>query len=269
MRYSLLIFSVFAFLILTSCVSFQDRTLSQEDRKSVSIIGNVDVTFTSYQFFHIIPQNSISKKAYTKLLEKAVQLYPQYNNIDVVNISANGTFNGLSLLIPLGLGSYLVSNWQTIHASGVVIATDGNVPINNRIEMPVIANQNSGIEQAMNNAARLIMNSLNRNSKLAIVNVSSNDRDFSEYVANELEYILVNNRFTVVDRSELNRIRIEQNFQLSGEVDDSTIVSIGKFAGADMVITGSITGTGETRRLRLRVLNTETAQVMAVASERF
>jgi hypothetical protein len=127
----------------------------------------------------------------------------------------------------------------------------------------------SGVEAAMNNAAGIIMNSLQRNSKLAIVNVSSSDRDLSEFVAGELEYILVNNRFLVVDRSELDRIRREQNFQLSGDVDDGTIVSIGKFAGADVVITGAITGTGETRRLRLRALSTQTAQVMAVTSEHF
>ena len=131
------------------------------------------------------------------------------------------------------------------------------------------SNQNSGIESAMNNAAAVIMDSFTRNSRLAIVNVSSNDRELSEFVAYELEFILVSNRYTVVDRSELDRVRMEQNFQLSGEVDDDTIVSIGKFASADIVITGAITGSGETRRLRLRALNTQTAQVMAVASERF
>jgi hypothetical protein len=127
----------------------------------------------------------------------------------------------------------------------------------------------SDVERAMNNAAEAVMSPLQRNSKIAIVNVSSADRDLSEFVAGELEYIMVNSRFTVVDRSELDRIRREQNFQLSGDVDDDTIVSIGKFAGADVVITGAITGTGATRRLRLRALNTQTAQVIAVASERF
>jgi predicted nucleic acid-binding protein len=127
----------------------------------------------------------------------------------------------------------------------------------------------SDVEAAMNNAAEAIMGSLQKDSTLAIVNISSTDRDISEFIANELEYILVNNRFTVVDRNELDRIRKEQNFQLSGDVDDNTIVSLGKIASAEVVITGAITGTGDTRRLRLRALNTQTALVMAVASERF
>jgi hypothetical protein len=55
---------------------------------------------------------------------------------------------------------------------------------------------------------------------------------------------------------------------MCGEVDDDTTVSIGKFAGADIIITGRVDGEGDLRRLRLRALNTQTAQVVGVASER-
>jgi hypothetical protein len=131
-------------------------------------------------------------------------------------------------------------------------------------------NGNSSIiETALSNASNELQVSLNKNSRIAIVNISSPDTDMSSFIASELEYLLVKNQFIVVDRSELDRIRLEQNFQLSGEVDDNTIVSIGKFVGADIVITGSITGIGSTRRLRLRALSTQTAQVMGVASEPF
>ena len=133
--------------------------------------------------------------------------------------------------------------------------------------------QQNDIVGALDNAARVIMNSLQernlRNQKIAIVNVSSFDREQSVFVAGELEYILVQNRFTIVDRIELDRIRREQNFQLSGEVDDDQIVSIGKFAGAGLVITGSITGSGSMRRLRLRVLDTQSAELRGSASEPF
>jgi hypothetical protein len=56
---------------------------------------------------------------------------------------------------------------------------------------------------------------------------------------------------------------------MSGNVDDSQIVSIGKFAGAGLVITGSITGSGNMRRLRLRVLDTQSAELRGSASEPF
>jgi curli biogenesis system outer membrane secretion channel CsgG len=78
---------------------------------------------------------------------------------------------------------------------------------------------------------------------------------------------MIKNGFIIIDRIQLDKIRLEQNFQLSREVEDETAVSIGKLVGADIIITGSITRTGALRRLCLRALNTQSAQVMAVASE--
>ena len=118
-----------------------------------------------------------------------------------------------------------------------------------------------------------IMNSLHErdlyNLRIAIVNISSSDIEQSIFIAGELEHILVQNGFPIVDRSELDRIRREQNFQISGEVDDNQIVDIGKFAGAGLVVTGSITGSGSMRRLRLRVLDTQSAELRSTASEHF
>jgi hypothetical protein len=133
--------------------------------------------------------------------------------------------------------------------------------------------QHNDIVSALDKAARDVMTSLQERNlkslKIAIVNIASQDSEQSTFVAGELEHILVQNRFTIVDRSELDRIRREQNFQLSGEVDDAQVVSIGKFAGAGLVITGSITGSGSMRRLRLRVLDTQTAELKGSASEPF
>jgi hypothetical protein len=141
------------------------------------------------------------------------------------------------------------------------------------VSLPSGQQRQDDIEGALNNAAKVIMAYLQErnlsNQRIAIVNISSTNREQSTFVAEELEVILDRNRFTIVDRSELDRIRREQNFQLSGEVDDTQIVSIGKFAGVGLVITGSITGSGSTRRLRLRVLDTQTAELKASASEPF
>jgi curli biogenesis system outer membrane secretion channel CsgG len=69
-----------------------------------------------------------------------------------------------------------------------------------------------------------------------------------------------------VDRQTLDVIRAELNFQHSGEVSDEDIISIGKFTGADVVITGAVSGRGEMRRLRLRVLDVKTAQILAMSA---
>jgi len=46
-------------------------------------------------------------------------------------------------------------------------------------------------------------------------------------------------------------------------------MSMGKFVGAKIVIVGSISGSGSMRRLRLRALNTQSAQVVGASSEAF
>jgi hypothetical protein len=124
----------------------------------------------------------------------------------------------------------------------------------------------ASLEDAVGGAADNLMTAINRNLKIAIVYVSSNDSKKAEYVVSELEYIMVNEGFTIIDRSQLDIIRQEQKFQISGEVDDNTAVSIGKILGADIIITGSITESP--KLLRMRALNTQTAEVVAVDSEK-
>lgn len=127
----------------------------------------------------------------------------------------------------------------------------------------------NSVEGSLERAANKIMEKIPANSRIAIVYVTSKDPDVTEYIANELEFIMVENSLTMIDRSQLDKIRNEQKLQLSGDVDDDQAVSIGKMAGANAIITGAVTGTGNLRRLRLRVLDTQSAQVITAASERF
>jgi hypothetical protein len=125
------------------------------------------------------------------------------------------------------------------------------------------------VEATLLRAGNTIMEKLAPRSRIAIVYVTARDAEVSEFIAGELEFIMVNKGFTLIDRSQLDRIRQEQALQFSGEVNDEQAVSIGKIAGADVIVTGAVTGTGDLRRLRLRALSTETGQVLAVASERY
>jgi hypothetical protein len=125
------------------------------------------------------------------------------------------------------------------------------------------------VEGSLARAANVIMGKVPPNSRIAIVYVTANNREISEYIEGELEYIMVGKGFTLIDRSQLDAIRKEQAFQGSGAVNDSQAVSIGKIAGANVIITGTVTGTGELRRLRLRALSTETGQVLIAASEKY
>jgi hypothetical protein len=133
----------------------------------------------------------------------------------------------------------------------------------------VPAVDDNSVEGSLARAADTIMAKLSPSSKIAIVYVTSNNTDVTEFISNELEFIMVGKGFLLVDRGQLDQIRQEQRFQLSGEVDDTQAVSIGKMAGANIIITGAVTGTGNLQRLRLRALDTQSAQVLVAASERF
>ena len=126
-----------------------------------------------------------------------------------------------------------------------------------------------GVEGSLARGAQHIMDDLTPHSRIAIVFVTAKDPEVAEFIAEELEFIMVDQKFTLIDRSQLDRIRKEQNFQLSGEVDDAQAVNVGKLSGANVIITGAVTGTGDLRRLRLRALDTQTAQVITTASEKY
>ncbi|MCL2880950.1 MAG: hypothetical protein FWF29_11960 [Treponema sp.] len=61
----------------------------------------------------------------------------------------------------------------------------------------------------------------------------------------------------IVDRQNEALIQAEQKFQMGGNVSDQEIMSIGKAAGANILITVSVIPQGNTQRLQIRVLDIE------------
>jgi TolB-like protein len=125
------------------------------------------------------------------------------------------------------------------------------------------------LDEGIHNSYTTISENLSDGIKIAIVNITSDNEEDREYIIEELSVLLVNaKKYTIVDRKTLEAIKMEQNFQMSGEVDDDSVVSIGQFLGADVVITGSVSGEGDRRRLRLKALDVKTAQILAMSSAR-
>jgi len=132
--------------------------------------------------------------------------------------------------------------------------------------------RHDGIDEEFNEKViPQIFNTLRQNiplrSRLAIVGIDSPNPNESAFYVNELTLQFVNSRnYTVVDRSDINAVFAEQNFQLTGYVDDDAIVSIGKFIGANVVITGSISGTGSQRRMVIKAIDVLTSEILAMVS---
>jgi TolB-like protein len=123
------------------------------------------------------------------------------------------------------------------------------------------------LDQAIRTAADRMLSDVKSGQTVAVLNFSSSSEQFSVYVLEELTDHLVNEKkFVIVDRRELDIIRREENFQMSGEVSDESAQAIGKKLGAQLVVSGSLTAIGKTYRFRTKVLNVESAVVESSSS---
>jgi TolB-like protein len=128
------------------------------------------------------------------------------------------------------------------------------------------------LDRAISTIVDTLIQDLPKNTTIAVLSVSTStsDRETGTYIMDELEYQLVDARqFKIVDRKTVDSIREEQNFQISGDVDDTSAVSIGKMLGANIVITGTLIARGNEQRISLRALDVKTAQIITMAREQF
>jgi TolB-like protein len=115
---------------------------------------------------------------------------------------------------------------------------------------------------AIQTSAQDIENNVQIGKTIAILNFSSQSEQFSAYTLEELSYQLVKGgKFVIVERKELDIIRQEEKFQMSGEVSDESAQAIGKKLGAQLVVSGSLIEMGNTYRFRIKVINVETAAI--------
>jgi hypothetical protein len=69
--------------------------------------------------------------------------------------------------------------------------------------------------------------------------------------------------FSVVDRQQLDVIRAELNFQMSGEVSDESAQSIGQMLGAQSIVSGAVGKIGPLYRVQVKAIEVQTAGVQA------
>jgi hypothetical protein len=129
---------------------------------------------------------------------------------------------------------------------------------------PAPASKADELDAAIRETSDYLNKQLPKGNKLVILNVQSEFPALSEYIIDELIANTVNDRvFSVVDRQQLNTIRAELDFQMSGEVDDATAQALGRMAGAQIIISGAVSRLGDLYRLRIRALSVQSAQIEA------
>jgi len=135
-------------------------------------------------------------------------------------------------------------------------------PVSTQAVSTPTASSSDELDAAIREASNYLNGQLPKGNKLLILNFQSEFPALSEYIIDELIANTVNDRiFTVVDRQQLDTIRAELGFQMSGEVDDATAQALGRIAGAQIIISGAVSQLGDLYRLRVRALSVQSAQI--------
>lgn len=132
------------------------------------------------------------------------------------------------------------------------------------ISVAVSFSQSKGvtIDNALTQAAEKFSSSLKNKTTVAILGISSSYNELSEYMLGELTTDIVQLRkLQVVTRANLDVIKKEMNFQLSGEVSDETMQQLGAKTGAQTVISGTFKPLGTLYVLDIQAFDVTTATI--------
>lgn len=120
------------------------------------------------------------------------------------------------------------------------------------------------VQTALKETAEQFSASLKPKSVVAIIGIHSESPVLSDFMLDELTLQLVQlKKLTIADRANLEAIKKEMSFQLSGEVGDESIQQLGAKIGAETVIQGTVKQLGKSARytLTIRALDVTTAAV--------
>jgi TolB-like protein len=130
-----------------------------------------------------------------------------------------------------------------------------------------------GYDQQVRNICVTVGDKLSSANKKTVAVVDFTDLDgtvtwLGRFLAEELSVGLASQaRGTeVIERTQLKAILQEHKLSTSGVIDPQTARQLGQFAGAEALITGSLTPFGDSIRMSVKVLDTNTARMITAAT---
>ncbi|MDR0876809.1 MAG: CsgG/HfaB family protein [Treponema sp.] len=124
------------------------------------------------------------------------------------------------------------------------------------------------LDDAIKSAASEMSGKLPNGSTVAVVNFKSDSPRLTEYVIDELNgAIAIAGSLKPVERRRLSAIQDELKFNMSGDVSDESMQSIGQMLGAQNIVMGSIEIIGSVYRIRFQALSAETATIQYAFSQ--
>ncbi|KAA6351917.1 hypothetical protein EZS27_000714 [termite gut metagenome] len=145
MKHLFFIVGIVFLILMDSCISVRTATMTPEQRNNYQIIGRVQKKYTAYQLpFFIDASNRAKDMAYNQLLETAKEKHE--GDIDVANITANGSFHPLDIL--LTAYCFMFGEVQKVTATGDVITPK------NHVEAPPAEAPAIRVDEAKNRVSR-------------------------------------------------------------------------------------------------------------------
>ncbi|MDR1278331.1 MAG: CsgG/HfaB family protein, partial [Treponema sp.] len=129
------------------------------------------------------------------------------------------------------------------------------------------AQQRLPLDAALGNAVSYLSGTLPRNTGLLALKLGAPSDALSDYASDIFTArLLASGAFILAERDSavLRSIETESAYQLSGNVDDDSMASIGHQSGARVLVSGSIARLGTEYRLTVKAASIEKAEVLAV-----
>ncbi len=120
-------------------------------------------------------------------------------------------------------------------------------------------------------AAKIKANGNKKVTVLDFTDLQGGSSELGKYIAEQLtvDFVMTKRDFAVLDRANLKSILAEHKLTATGLVDPDNAKQLGKFAGVDALVIGNIIPIGCNINLTVKVITTETAEVVGAAKAKF
>jgi len=127
----------------------------------------------------------------------------------------------------------------------------------------IYAQQSIVLDDAILDSVEFFSSRLPSGSTIAVTNFEAETKELSDFIIQEISVALSNlGSLRVVERSRLQLLEAELNFNMSGSVSDETAQGIGRMIGAQILFSGSIIQYRDMYRMRVQAIVVETAEII-------
>lgn len=127
----------------------------------------------------------------------------------------------------------------------------------------VHAQESMALDTAIMDSVEFFSSKLPSGSTVAVTNFEAETKALSDFIIQEILVAFANTgKVRVVERSRLEMLESELNFNMTGSVSDDTAQGIGRMIGAQILFSGSISPYRDRYRMRVQAIVVETAEVI-------